>query len=260
MPTLQVKLKDLTIGYRSGKSEKIIAQHLNAELVPGELTCLLGPNGAGKSTLLHTLCNFQLPLNGEILVNDRPLATYSIQEMARLVSVVLTHVDQNFELTAYEVVAMGRTPYTGLLGILSAEDKKIVEECIEQTGIGTLRDRKINTLSDGERQKVMVAKALAQQTPILYLDEPTAFLDYPTKVQLIRMLKQLAHQLGKVIFLSTHDIDQALQVSDKIWLLDRDKGLTTGTTDELCKSNAIGLYFDRDGLRFNANKRVFEIE
>ncbi len=260
MPTLQVKLKDLTIGYRSGKSEKIIAQHLNAELVPGELTCLLGPNGAGKSTLLRTLCNFQPPLKGEILVNDRPLATYSIQEMARLVSVVLTHVDQNFELTAYEVVAMGRTPYTGLLGILSAEDKKIVEECIERTGIGTLRDRKINTLSDGERQKVMVAKALAQQTPILYLDEPTAFLDYPTKVQLIRMLKQLAHQLGKVILLSTHDIDQALQVSNKIWLLDRDKGLTTGTTDELCKSNAIGLYFDRDGLRFNANKRTFEIE
>lgn len=260
MDPVQIELNNLAIGYKSGKTDKVVAHRLNATLKSGTLTCLLGPNGAGKSTLLRTLCNFQPTLQGSITINGRNLNTYSIAEMARLVSVVLTHNEQNFELTAYEVIAMGRTPYTGLLGILNEEDRRIIDECVTLTGVKNLLNRKTNTLSDGERQKVMVTKALAQQTPILYLDEPTAFLDYPTKVQLIRMLKQLARKLNKVIFLSTHDIDQALQVADQIWLLDQEKGLTTGTTDELCRNNSIGCYFNRDGLKFDNERRTFHIE
>ena len=259
MDAVTVKLKNLSIGYKEGKICKEIVRDLNATLLPGELTCLLGPNGAGKSTLLRTLCNFLPPVAGVIDINGRSLASYSNQEMARLVSVVLTHNEHNFDLTAYDVVAMGRTPYTGLLGIMSGEDRRIVDESVRLTGVEQLLNRKTSTLSDGERQKVMVAKALAQQTPILYLDEPTAFLDYPAKVQLIRMLKQLAHSLNKVIFLSTHDLEQALQVSDKIWLLDQQKGLTTGTTDELCRNNQIGAYFDPEGLKFDPVKRLFVI-
>ncbi|MBQ4035058.1 MAG: ABC transporter ATP-binding protein, partial [Paludibacteraceae bacterium] len=178
MDAVTVKLKNLSIGYKEGKICKEIVRDLNATLLPGELTCLLGPNGAGKSTLLRTLCNFLPPVAGVIDINGRSLASYSNQEMARLVSVVLTHNEHNFDLTAYDVVAMGRTPYTGLLGIMSGEDRRIVDESVRLTGVEQLLNRKTSTLSDGERQKVMVAKALAQQTPILYLDEPTAFLDY----------------------------------------------------------------------------------
>ncbi|MBP3717376.1 MAG: ABC transporter ATP-binding protein [Paludibacteraceae bacterium] len=253
-----VELKNLSIGYKE-KDDILVVEKMNATLYSGQLTCLLGPNGAGKSTLLRTLCKFQPPIEGQITVNGRNLSEFTNQEMARLVSVVLTHNQLYLDLTAFDVVAMGRMPYTGVLGILTNDDYKVIDECVRQTGIENLLKRKIATLSDGERQKVMVAKALAQQTPIIYLDEPTAFLDFPSKVQLLQMLSLLSRQLHKIVFLSTHDVEQALQVSDQIWLLDQQFGLVTGTPNQLCDQNKIGTYFGRKGLKFDPLKRTFII-
>ena len=254
-----VELKNLSIGYKKAKECIPVVEKMNATLYSGQLTCLLGPNGAGKSTLLRTLCKFQPPIEGQITVNGRNLSEFTNQEMARLVSVVLTHNQLYLDLTAFDVVAIGRTPFTGLLGILTEDDYKVIEESVQQTDIRHLLKRKIATLSDGERQKVMVAKALAQQTPIIYLDEPTAFLDFPSKVQLLQMLCQLSHQFHKIVFLSTHDVEQALLVSDQIWLLDQQFGLTTGTPNQLCEQNQIGTYFSRNGLNFDPEKKTFSI-
>jgi len=256
---MDIKLNNLTTGYRLKRSDKIISSSLNAELQRGQLTCLLGPNGAGKSTLLRTLTAFQPALSGQVLVEGRQLESYTVQERARIFSVVLTDNFRITGMTAYDVVGMGRSPYTGFWGKLSADDRRIVAESLELVGMSALAQRQIQTLSDGERQKVMIAKAIAQQTPFIFLDEPTAFLDYPSKVKMILLLQKLTRTLAKTIFLSTHDVEHALALADQIWLLDNQHGLTTGTTDQLSQNGAIGRYFDTDEMRFDAQTQLFHI-
>ncbi len=254
-----VEIRNLSIGYKQKGDDKVIASRLNASLQTGELTCLLGPNGAGKSTLLRTLSAFQPQLDGDIIVMNRRLSEYKSSELARLVSVVLTDNSGIKNMTAYEVVAMGRSPYTGFWGKLTDKDKKVVDKCLTWVGITDLQDRKMQTLSDGEKQKVMIAKAIAQETPIIYLDEPTAFLDYPSKVSMMMLLHRLARALKKTIFLSTHDIEHALQIADQVWLLDKAKGLATGMPEDLSLQGKIEEYFLRDGLSYSRTDCSFSI-
>jgi iron complex transport system ATP-binding protein len=213
-------INNLAIGYKSKKKNQLIAEGLNATLHSGELTCLIGSNGIGKSTLLRTLAGFQKPIAGEILISGKSITDYSAQELAQKISVVLTEKVTG-ELTVTELVGMGRSPYTGFFGKLTAEDDAIVQYAIEQVQITHLAQRTISTLSDGERQKAMIAKALAQQTPLILLDDPTAFLDHPSKKEILQLLKQLSREQNKIIFLSTHDLELALSTADKIWTMNK---------------------------------------
>lgn len=260
MNNATIEIKNLSTGYAVKKGEKIISRGLNATLHSGELTCLLGPNGSGKSTLLRTLSAFQPAMGGEVRIMDVPIKQYKPQSLAKLVSVVLTDNSKINNMTAFEVIAMGRSPYTGFWGKLSDKDKKVIEKCLGWVGIEELAQRKMQTLSDGERQKVMIAKAIAQETPIIFLDEPTAFLDYPSKVQMMLLLHRLAKALKKTIFMSTHDLEHALQVADQVWLLDKEKGLATGLPEDLSKDGLIEAYFNREGITFDRETCFFAVE
>jgi iron complex transport system ATP-binding protein len=246
-----VILKNLSIGYR-GKNAgtKVVAAGINASIRQGELTCLLGANGVGKSTLLRTLSAFQPALGGDIMLSSLSLTSYSDKELSRLIGVVLTEKPDIRNMSVRELVALGRSPYTGFWGMLDDDDWQVVDEAIEAVRINDLRDRMIHTLSDGERQKVMIAKALAQQTPVIYLDEPTAFLDFPSKVEMMQLLRQLARTQQKTIFLSTHDFELALQVADTLWLMAPD-GLSCGTPQEMAQSGALARYVERPGITFD---------
>ncbi len=253
-----VWLQNAAIGYREHGGERKVANSLTASLRRGELTCLLGCNGTGKSTLLRTLVG-QLPLlEGDILLaNDKgkdSLSALSPHQLAKLIGVVLTERPETSQLTVQEVVEMGRQPYTGFWGRLSQEDKRLAEEAMRHVGIHGLRNRKIDSLSDGERQKAMIAKALAQDTPIILLDEPTAFLDFPSKVELLQLLRHLAHEEEKTIMLSTHDLELALRLSDKLWLMDKKQGLQIGTPRELADNGALSRYIERGELRFDTQR------
>ena len=210
-----IQLKDLSIGYKlhNGKT-KTIASHINASVESGMLTCLIGRNGTGKSTLLRTMTGFIPPLEGQVILEGRDLSMLSATERARIISIVLTERPETDNITVNELVGMGRLPYTNFWGTLQEEDRQIVDDAMQMIGIYELRNRKIGTLSDGEKQKAMIGKAIAQQTPVIILDEPTAFLDYPSKQETMLLLHQLAQELNKTIFLSTHDLD-GLRIGDE---------------------------------------------
>ncbi len=257
-PTIQIQ--SLCTGYRTGKSSVVVARDMNATIRGGELTCLLGPNGAGKSTLLRTLSAFQPPLGGDIIILGRNLCDYSDKELSKVIGVVLTEKNDLRNMSVEDLVGLGRSPYTGFWGTLHEQDRQIVANAIQMVGITQLKDRMIQTLSDGERQKVMIAKALAQETPIIFLDEPTAFLDFPSKVEIMQLLHRLSRTTGKTIFLSTHDLDMALQIADTIWLMDRDKGVSIGTPQELAANETLAGFFVRKGITFDAANCMFRIE
>lgn len=247
-----IELKNLSTGY----GRHTVSANLNATLQSGRLTCLLGPNGVGKSTLLRTLCGFQPPLEGRMELDGKDMAQLSRKEMSRSIGVVLTERPDVTDMRASDMVALGRTPYTGFWGRLGKEDRNRVDEAMQLVGITHLAHRMIHTLSDGERQKVMIAKALAQQTPVILLDEPTAFLDFPSKVETMRLLHRLAHESGKTVFLSTHDLETAIQLSDDLWLLSAD-GLESGTADSLSADGSLEHFVSCKGIRFDAQRKVF---
>lgn len=247
-----IELKNLSTGY----GRHTVSANLNATLQSGRLTCLLGPNGVGKSTLLRTLCGFQPPLEGRMELDGKDMAQLSRKEMSRSIGVVLTERPDVTDMRASDMVALGRTPYTGFWGTLGKEDRNRVDEAMQLVGITHLAHRMIHTLSDGERQKVMIAKALAQQTPVILLDEPTAFLDFPSKVETMRLLHRLAHESGKTVFLSTHDLETAIQLSDDLWLLSAD-GLESGTADSLSADGSLERFVSCKGIRFDAQRKVF---
>ena len=240
-----IELSDLSIGYSSKQGARVVASHLTASLQRGQLTCLLGENGVGKSTLLKTLSGFLPKLGGSILLEGRELDDYSENELARTIGIVLTEKPDVQQMTVMELVELGRAPYTGFWGRLCEADREACCEAIKLIGIESLKNRQVQTLSDGERQKVMIAKALAQHTPIIYLDEPTAFLDYPSKVDMLMLLSRISREAQKTVFLSTHDLELALQTADTIWLMSRDEGLQIGTPHELAASGALSRFVER---------------
>ena len=241
-----VRLTDVSIGYKTRQGVRTVASAITASIRQGELTCLLGRNGVGKSTLLRTLSGFQPKLGGDILIGNRRLEDYTDRELAQHLGVVLTERPDVQQMTVWDLVALGRSPYTGFWGRLHDDDEEAVRESIGLVCIEALTQRQVTTLSDGERQKVMIAKALAQQTPIIYLDEPTAFLDYPSKVETLLLLKRISREALKTIFLSTHDLELALQVADCIWLM-TDDGLTIGTPRQLADSGVLSRFVESGG-------------
>lgn len=255
-----IRIVNLTTGYKNKHNTDIITRDINASLYSNELTCLLGPNGAGKSTLLKTLTAFLSPISGVIMIEGKPIQDYSELDLAKMIGVVLTERLNINNMTVEELVGMGRSPYTGFWGHLKAEDKAAVDEAISLVGINSFRGRMIQTLSDGERQKVMIAKALAQETPVIFLDEPTAFLDYPSKVEIMQILQNLSKEKNKTIFLSTHDLELALQIADKIWLIDQTHGLTIGNPEDLALSGELNKYFQREGIYFDIDSGLFKID
>lgn len=255
-----IHINGLSIGYRSKNSIKLVAKEICSTIYSGELTCLLGANGVGKSTLLRTLSAFQSKLGGEILVLGKDIDAYSDKELSTTIGVVLTDKCEIRNMSVRELIGMGRSPYTGFWGKLSKEDKRIVEESIALVCIEDLASRMVHTLSDGERQKVMIAKALAQETPVIYLDEPTAFLDFPSKVEIMQLLHRLTRKMNKTIFMSTHDLELALQISDKIWLMDKTNGIATGTPEDLALSGHLSNFFARKGIVFDKDTGLFRID
>ena len=244
-----MKLHNISIGY----PQKVVGHNLSAQLQPASLTALVGVNGAGKSTLLRTLTGVQRAIGGEILLNGKPLDSYSRVERARQIAVVLTQKIEVPQLVTKEVVELGRLPYTNLTGILTDADLKQVEHAITLAGLEHLRHRRIGSLSDGERQRVMLAKALAQETPFILMDEPTAFLDYPSRTEIFVLLRKLAREEQKSILLSTHDLDLALKCCDQIWLLDKGT-LTTGSPQEFALNKALDTVFSTPTFQFETSK------
>ncbi len=228
-------------------------------LQPGELVALLGPNGAGKSTLLRTLAGLQPPLTGRLDLGGTALADLSSSERARQLSIVLTDRVEASNLTVLELVRLGRHPHTSWLGGLTAHDEAQVQAALAATGTENFAHRQVGELSDGERQKVLLARALAQDTLIILLDEPTAHLDLPNRVSLMRLLHRLARQTHKAILLSTHELDLALQAADRIWLLPADGTLHIGTPEDLVLSGTFAAAFAREGLAFDPTTGTFQL-
>ncbi len=237
---------------------RCVASDLNATAQPGTLTCLIGHNGTGKSTLLRTIARLQPSIDGRVLIGDNNISTLKPTHLSRMLSIVLTSRPDVRNMTVEELVALGRAPYTGFWGRLSADDRRIVRHSIESVGITAMAERRVCTLSDGEMQKVMIAKSLAQQTPVILLDEPTAFLDFPGKIDLMLLLQRLAHEERKTILLSTHDLETALQTADRLWLL-ADGALHDGTPHELADQGFIDDYIGRKSVKFDKQTLSIQI-
>ncbi|MFR9650812.1 MAG: ABC transporter ATP-binding protein [Rikenellaceae bacterium] len=255
-----ITLESLTIGYRQKSGYKYVAEQINASVYSGELTCLLGANGVGKSTLLRTMTANQPMIDGEVYYLGERLSSYTPKRLSSIISIVLTDRVTIKNLSVSDLVGMGRSPYTGFWGKINSADRTIIDESMEMVGISHLSHRMIHTLSDGERQKVMIAKALAQQTPIILLDEPTAFLDFPSKVEMMQLLHRLSRQTGKTIFLSTHDLDLALQIADRIWLMDGKSGMQMGIPEDLSLDGTLRRFFERKGIAFDPDSGLFRVE
>ncbi|WP_128977764.1 ABC transporter ATP-binding protein [Streptomyces roseicoloratus] len=253
----------LAVGYRTRsprrghRAARAVLSGLDLEARAGELTVLLGPNGAGKSTLLRTLCGLLPPLGGRVHIGGVDLAHQPPAALARRLAVVLTdRVDAGL-LSVRELAGLGRHPHTGFTGRLTAADHAAVAWSLKAVGAGHLADRPASELSDGERQRVLTARALAQEPAVVLLDEPTAFLDVPSRVALTVLLRDLARDKGLTVVVSTHDLELALRVADAVWLVDRDSGVHAGAPEDLIRSGAVAAAFDADHLAFDAASGTF---
>ncbi len=258
-PKALLTTSGLAMGYLSGKDNKVVAQNLNLSLYEGQLVCLLGPNGSGKSTLMRTIAGLQPALDGEVHIGTTALASLKPSELACKLSLVLTEKIEAGNLTVNDVVSLGRTPYTGWLGKLTAVDDEKIAWAIAVTGISDFKQKRIHQLSDGERQKVMLARALAQDTDIILLDEPTAHLDLPSRVEMMHLLHSLARRTRKAILLSTHELDLALQAADELWLMKQNGELTTGVPEDLVLNGAFEATFSKPGFYFDKSTGSFTI-
>ena len=256
---LTIELRHLRTGYTERRRSVVISPDLSLSIRPGEIVMLMGPNGSGKSTLMHTMAGLLPPLAGEVQLGEKPLSSLTMKEVARQLSLVLTERIPAGNMDVWEVVTIGRYPYTGFRGVLSAEDKRICEEALDTCRLTELRERIFDTLSDGEKQRVMIARALAQETPLILLDEPTAHLDLPSRLEVTTMLRTLAHKLGKSILISTHELDLALGWADTIWLLDRSGAITAKAPEDLILDGDIERVFGDPRLRFDSERGEFSI-
>ncbi len=252
-----LKAQNLTVGYSSKKEQKQVLSGLNLELAEASLTCLLGPNGSGKSTLIRTLTQIQKPLTGTVQLSGQDLGSYSAKALAKKVSLVLTDRTAPGNLTAYALVSLGRFPYTSWMGTLNQSDQELILHAMEQTGTLAFANRHIGELSDGERQKVMIARALVQDTDVIFLDEPTAHLDLPNRIEIFHLLRELAHQSGRAILLSTHEMDMAITHADKLWLVN-EGGITAGLPEDLVLQGELERAFQKEGLQFDYSKGSFQ--
>lgn len=251
--------QSLSIGYRKGKQEKLVRSHLNLKIHKGELLCLMGPNGAGKSTLLRTLAGVQAPLSGTVRVGSENIHSLTPVQRARHISLVLTESVSAGNMSVLELVVLGRYPHTGWGGNLSEADKQTVLQALKDLGIPDLADRKLYELSDGQRQKALIARALAQDGELIILDEPTAHLDLINRLQIMRLLRMLAIRRQKALVVATHELDLALQSADRLWLLSQDPEvpLMDGTPEDLVLEGSLAKVFSRTGYHFDSESGQF---
>ena len=242
---------DLTVGYFSGNKKKTILDRINLKLETGNLVCLLGENGVGKSTLLKTISRVIPPLSGDVMVEGAPLHRISQKTLAKKISLVLTGNQKPGILKVRELVALGRYPHTGWGGGLSREDHDKIDWALNLTNINYLADENVATLSDGQMQKVMIARALAQDSDIMILDEPTAFLDVNNRLEIMHLLKMLAWETKKAILVSTHDLDSAFHTADQLWLATCCLPITTGCPEDLIVGGEIANLFDHEAFIFD---------
>jgi iron complex transport system ATP-binding protein len=255
-----LEARQLSIGYTlPRRPTHTVTQNLSLSLDAGELVCLIGPNGVGKSTLLRTLAGMQPPLAGRVLLMGDDISTLKSQDLARRLSIVLTDRINVGIMPAYALVALGRYPYTDWAGKLTAQDHAAVRWAIAAVGAENLAQRNIAELSDGERQKIMIARALAQEPQLIILDEPTAFLDLPRRVEIIRILLELAHTTERAVLLSIHDLDLALRSADTIWLMHNDGTVHVGAPEDLVLSGAFEDTFRSEGVEFDRGSGSFRI-
>lgn len=250
---------NISIGYRKSTygNEQILYSDLSFNLFSGELTCLLGQNGAGKSTLLRTLAGMQSALSGDILLENKKLSEYTDSDLAYKIGLVLTDKTSIGGFKVSQIVALGRYPYTGFWGKLNAYDKETVKNAMNDVGIYHKADSYMAELSDGERQKVMIAKALAQECPIVFLDEPTAFLDITSRIEIMNLLHNLSTINNKSVLLSTHDIELALLLADRLWLLSPHSGLKCGATEDIVLDRSMECFLSKDNIRFDIDSGSF---
>lgn len=253
-----LETKELSIGYTTKKQKTSIVSDINLSIEKGKFITLLGKNGAGKSTLLRTLCKVQKPLSGSIFINTTDLNTYSQIELAKTLSVVLTERLPESQLTVFEIVALGRQPYTNWLDRLSALDLEKIENALILTNIVHLKNKPFYQLSDGQLQRVLIARALAQDTEIIILDEPTAHLDIHHTYKVFSLLQDLVKTTHKTIIISTHEVNLAMQLADEFILLTQEKVLS-GNSTALINQNAFSLLFPKDSISFNKNLQQFVI-
>ncbi|MBO7469625.1 MAG: ABC transporter ATP-binding protein [Bacteroidales bacterium] len=235
-----LKTSSLSIGY----DKKTVVSDINVTLNEGDIIALVGPNGAGKSTLFKTFSTHIKPVGGKIELFGKDLMSYTPKERAKMLGIVLTERPDDMFLKVSDVVAAGRYPYTGMFGKLNENDEKEIKVSLELVGVNNLTDRVFNTLSDGEKQKVMIAKAIAQNTPVIMLDEPTAFLDYPSKIELFSLLKKLAKEQKKAILFSSHDLELLLRYTDNLWIIAKNKPFVAGNSADLLRNGIIKNFFE----------------
>lgn len=253
-----LEARGLGIGYISGKELLPVARQLEFTVGKGVLAAIVGVNGIGKSTLLRTLGKIQPVLEGEVLLNGTSLDRISNRALAMEISLVLTEPVATRNLRVVELVSLGRQPHTNWLGNLSASDNSIIQSAIETVGLGPLQFKKCHELSDGQMQKVLIARALAQDTPLMLLDEPTTHLDLYHKVQVLNLLREIAHKKGKTIIFTTHEIDMAIQLCDRMLLLDN-KHNAYGHPCELIEGNRFEDLFPHDLIRFDPRSGTFRV-
>lgn len=250
-----IELHNLSLGYR----DRVLFEGANIGFGWGEFTALIGRNGTGKSTLLRTITALIKPRKGTISVNGRALSSMTPGEIAQQISFVSTDEVRITNLRVADVVGLGRAPYTNWIGKLTAEDRRMVERSLEQVGMSKFAHKGVDTLSDGERQRVMIARALAQDTPIILLDEPTAFLDLPNKYEICLLLRELAHKSGKCIIFSTHDLSIALELCDTIAMIESGE-FHYGTAEKLIAGNEIQQLFTDTTLFFDAESGTVKLK
>ena len=254
MPVLEAS--NLSVGYGKDISTTRVVEGINFALNQGEFALMLGCNGAGKSTLLRTLSSVQYPLSGEIKICGENIFEASPRELAQRVAAVFTDKTMAGGLLVEEVVALGRYPYTGFFGKITKEDREVVQSSLSLVGMTDKSKKYLSQLSDGERQKIMIAKALAQQTPLIILDEPTAFLDLPSRIEILYLLKRLTQEENKTILLSTHDVEQSLSVADKLLLI-KNGAFKFKTAVDAVESGDIDGLFEERGIMFDKNTGRF---
>ena len=253
---VNITVRNLSVGYKKGKKLVTIKEGINVNAHSGELIALIGSNGIGKSTLLRTLTGFQKSLGGEILLNDRKLSSFPLKELARVLSFVSTEAIRVQNLRVWELLAMGRYPYTNLMGTLTDEDNRIIKRSIQQVGLTGYEDRMIDQISDGERQRVMIARTLVQDTPLIILDEPTAFLDIRNKYEIIHLLHDFVKNENKTVLFSTHDLNISTSEVDKIWLMLDDK-VVEGAPEDLILAGNFDQMFHSEKVYFNSESGDF---
>ena len=253
-----LETKSLSVGYQKKKQQNIVVENINISIEKGKFVALLGKNSIGKSTLLRTLSNVQKPLEGTVFINQKNTANYSNKELASCLSLVLTERLPESQLTVFELVALGRQPYTNFIDSLSKNDLEKVHWALEKTEITHLQNKRFYELSDGQLQRVLIARALAQDTEIIILDEPTAHLDLHYTFQIFSLLKQLVKTTSKTIIVSTHQINLAIQLADELLLLS-EKQVHYGAVDQLIQKNTFDELFSSAFIHFNKTLRQFVV-